>query len=763
MLFPIGYESWRGSLDFRKFLDARLVWKTCHLTKPPPSILLAALLASLIVVFAIAAAFAMRLPNLGIDVDVGPKGQLLIVSIKQPSQPIALPATLLAISSTQGPAERIALENDHHLISETQTAPKTASVLDQDRLVAMVQNGPVTLEMRDARGVPISMQRDTSAYNSLTFRFWLLGIAGLTCAVISAWVFVLRPNMFAARAVFLIGLSLLAVSLPIAVTFSGDFIIGGTFWLLVQLCNYVGTQFFAAGVVLLLCQYPQRLLRESTSLVLLLGCLAPLIFPIWKWRDNYASYNYVNILVLVDFILIVAAGFWQWRATKHDPVGRSYVQLVGATWVIVLALFLVVFLAPVVSSRAQPLDFAISMWLMVPPFFAMAYGVGKGFMFEASTWAGRLLLSATTLLALAGVDLALIYAVRMDSGAAASGAFFIIGTVWFLGRNMLTARFLGRDETGTTGLFDQAVSVAMARDDTERASKWHAALKAVFSPLEVQVQTSEAYQTGVINGGLGLSVPALRFAPPMLLTSKRAGTQVFTKADVKTVETLKAMCERIDADRDAYDRGSLAERERIARDLHDDVSSRLLTSLHRTQPERVQADVREALSDIRSIISGLEGEHQPIEVVLSAIRIEALDRFEAAGIEASWPTEGHTLADPVTLDYRIYRNLNAVMREITSNIIRHAKATHVEVTVQMVIDTGAPVLHIEVCDNGIGLEAGHRKGNGLANITARVTEIGGAVLFDKATFEPSTRGTRVTFNLPLSPYSGGPQTAVIQL
>ena len=84
-------------------------------------------------------------------------------------------------------------------------------------------------------------------------------------------------------------------------------------------------------------------------------------------------------------------------------------------------------------------------------------------------------------------------------------------------------------------------------------------------------------------------------------------------------------------------------RDRIARDLHDYVSSRLLTSLHRTQPDRVQADVREALSDIRSIISGLEGERQEIGDVLSAIRIEALDRLEAAGIEASWPLDDNEL------------------------------------------------------------------------------------------------------------------------
>ena len=201
-------------------------------------------------------------------------------------------------------------------------------------------------------------------------------------------------------------------------------------------------------------------------------------------------------------------------------------------------------------------------------------------------------------------------------------------------------------------------------------------------------------------------------------------------------------------------------RDRIARDLHDDVSSRLLTSLHRTQPDRVQADVREALSDIRSIISGLECERQEISDVLSEIRIEALDRFEAAGIEASWPLDGDELPAPIALDYRIYRNLNAVMREIISNIIRHAKATRVDVVTKLITGRAGPICLIEVRDNGIGLELDYRKGNGLTNISARMTEIGGKASFntlsvgneaDAQKLDSDTGGMRVSLELSISP------------
>jgi two-component system, NarL family, sensor histidine kinase DevS len=243
----------------------------------------------------------------------------------------------------------------------------------------------------------------------------------------------------------------------------------------------------------------------------------------------------------------------------------------------------------------------------------------------------------------------------------------------------------------------------------------------------------------------------------MLMTSKRAGTQVFTTADVKTVETLKAMCERIDGDRDAYDRGTRAERGRIARDLHDDVSSRLLTSLHRTEPERVQADVREALSDIRSIISGLEGDRQDMSDVISAIRIEAMDRLEAAGIEAFWPLEDKAPPLAMKLNYNVYRNLSAVMREITANIIRHSKATRVQVASKLTTKAGQPVFEFDIKDNGVGLDREHRNGSGLGNIVARMSEIGGNAAINTQTPPMSGDGTHLSLRLPLPPYSGGPR------
>ena len=719
--------------------------------KSPPSFLLASFLAIIIAIFALAVWLAASMPKLGIDVDVGRKGQLVIVAIDQPSQTIALPATLISMSSSAQSGPPIILNNDHHLISETQTAPQQASVNDQDQLLSMVRQGPVVLELRDARGQRVKLIRSSTGQYPLSARFWLLSFAGLVCAIISAWVFALRPNLLAAQAIAVIGISLLGVSLPIATTFASDFIVGGQAYLWAQVVNYSATQTFATSLIILFSQYSQKLITGKAIFAILIIFLSPLGFFAALWPDASAMYEFGNIMVLVDLVAIAAVTIAQWGATRRDPVGRAYIQLVGASWVIVLAIWIALFIVPVLLGSTPALDFAFGMWLMVPPFFAMAYGIAKGFMFEASTWAGRLLLSAATLLALIGVDLGLVFAVGADAGFAASGALFIVGTVWILARTNVIRQVFGKKLKSDADLFDQAVSIALAHNDNERAIKWQSALRTIFEPLIVDTYSEKFVQPSVVNGGLGLSVPAMRFAAPVVLSNKRNGTQVFTQADVKIVSALKAMCDRIDSDRDGYDRGKRAERIRIARDLHDDVSARLLTSLHRTQTNLMQADVREALSDIRAIVTGLEGNSQTLLDAIATIRVEFLDRLEAATIKTDWPLTQDTAREPILLDYQTYRNLHATMREIASNIVRHSKATCVFVTVSLTASDGNRACYITIQDNGIGVTDKPKTGHGLSNIASRMSEVGGSVAYKSDDLSPELTGMRLTLNFPLPP------------
>ena len=165
----------------------------------------------------------------------------------------------------------------------------------------------------------------------------------------------------------------------------------------------------------------------------------------------------------------------------------------------------------------------------------------------------------------------------------------------------------------------------------------------------------------------------------------------------------------------------------------------------------MQADVREALSDIRAIVTGLEGNSQTLLDAIAAIRVEFLDRLEAATIKTDWPLTHNTTPEPILLDYQTYRNLHATMREVASNIVRHSKATCVIVTVSLTASDGNRACHITIQDNGIGVTDKPKTGHGLSNIASRMSEVGGSVAYGSDVVVSKLTGMRLTLNFPLPP------------
>jgi signal transduction histidine kinase len=153
--------------------------------------------------------------------------------------------------------------------------------------------------------------------------------------------------------------------------------------------------------------------------------------------------------------------------------------------------------------------------------------------------------------------------------------------------------------------------------------------------------------------------------------------------------------------------------------------------------------LRDALADIRSIVGGLSAERLPLAQVLAALRHETADRLDMAGIELAWQAEDQTGAE-ILLDYPVYRSLISLHRELVTNVIRHAGARSVEVSLALAENA----LTMQVRDDGVGLPASiddeAHGGHGLRGIRRRIAELGGQ--FESA---PAPRGTCIRVSLPL--------------
>ncbi|SPE43601.1 Integral membrane sensor signal transduction histidine kinase [Candidatus Sulfopaludibacter sp. SbA3] len=185
----------------------------------------------------------------------------------------------------------------------------------------------------------------------------------------------------------------------------------------------------------------------------------------------------------------------------------------------------------------------------------------------------------------------------------------------------------------------------------------------------------------------------------------------------------------------------MAERERIARDLHDllghtlsviILKSELASRLAEKDPGRAALEIRdverisrEALSQVRSAVRGYRSAG-----LASELR-EAQQALETAGVhlEASVsPPELSPLQESV---------FALSLREAVTNVVRHAQATVCRLSLQQ---NGA-FCEMEIADNGRG--GALVEGNGLSGMRQRVEALGGALESD------GSRGTRLRIRVPV--------------
>lgn len=165
----------------------------------------------------------------------------------------------------------------------------------------------------------------------------------------------------------------------------------------------------------------------------------------------------------------------------------------------------------------------------------------------------------------------------------------------------------------------------------------------------------------------------------------------------------------------------LEERERIYRDLHDDIGAKLLQMVYRAGTPDDAELARSALQDLRDVVSHPSAEGFRIVDLLADWRVEADQRLTAAHISLEWEQ-----SDPLDLDFLQPHaiNLGRILREALSNIIRHANASAVTIRI-LQDDVG---LAISICDNGVGYDATKgARGRGVNNMQQRARRIGATI------------------------------------
>lgn len=172
--------------------------------------------------------------------------------------------------------------------------------------------------------------------------------------------------------------------------------------------------------------------------------------------------------------------------------------------------------------------------------------------------------------------------------------------------------------------------------------------------------------------------------------------------------------------RQAFEQGVARERERVARDLHDDIASDLLGLIYSAPDNESRQRAQNAFQDLRVIIQGIESDHLPLLSNIQGWYIDTEERCRAANITLHWQQAEEM---DLHLPSRRIVNLRRAFREAISNVIKHSQATEMNISIRRIKNYSTNLLMIVIKDNGIGMDENSNNGRGIRNISNRLEEI----------------------------------------
>jgi signal transduction histidine kinase len=174
------------------------------------------------------------------------------------------------------------------------------------------------------------------------------------------------------------------------------------------------------------------------------------------------------------------------------------------------------------------------------------------------------------------------------------------------------------------------------------------------------------------------------------------------------------------------------ERNRISADMHDDLGAGMTTiSLYSAlaknklagnqipEIEKISSAANDLLNKMNAIIWSMNNSNDSLGNMIAYIRSYALEYFEDTGITCKIDIAENL--PNVQVIGSIRRNVFLVVKEALNNILKHAKATEVNITLIRV--ENCLTLYIQDNGTGINMDKLRQFGNGLKNMKKRMADI----------------------------------------
>lgn len=599
---------------------------------------------------------------------------------------------------------------------------------------------------------------------SLPADFWAMDLLAAIALLIGIGVLAFRPQDSAARILFATCLAMAATTAILALgkgrelTFDADWV--QPLWTTEQF----GEHLALFGIVALLWIYPRRL--GPAAYLLPVGAL---FFCAWlagqhQWWPSPRTSRPLTMSA-VFFLGLVPLSAWQWHTTRGRPADRAALKILLLALLVPIGVWVLANRVPmllgqpplIVSGMGEALLFLLL-------YVGLALGVARYRLFNLDRWWFEALVWGLGGALVVLFDGAMLW-LNASAALALGAAVALAGWLYFPLRQWLWRSLVPSAQQTLERHLPQLIESLSAADSSiALQAHWRGLLDRIYAPLSIGTGTTPVAAAAVAREGLLLQVPALGDAPALELHHADKGQRLFTPADAALADALLALTQqaararRAQEERAAEQRARLREKELLLQDLHDGLGGMatnigLLASLAQRErdPALLQGrlatigELAEAsLSEIRGFMYGLEDDAPDWSAIAGDLRAHGRKLVEPHGPIFEMQAAVSDAAPPP--DSLIRLNLERIFKEALMNVVKHARARRVVVS----LDVAPHELRLVVRDDGVGLaprDAGapaHPRG--LVNLQRRAQRLGGQVAIGPC---DDGAGTAVRLQLPL--------------
>jgi len=588
----------------------------------------------------------------------------------------------------------------------------------QQRLWEVISLPSFVAVLSDDRQVELSSVAEPDL-TMLPASFWWLLIFGGASFFLGVSVWSLRRSEMVTRVLAISGFGYMLGAYCNAVYISRELALPSKFFFALASGNHFGIFVFAYSAILFFWYYPRKLANGPVTAAFITG-----VFSLWlnetlQWWSWPAHVYYAHFMIA--YCLLILFTLLQWAKSKGAPLERSMLKWLLATIILSLGFTIAMFYLPIILT-GKPIASTVLTFSAVFAFYVgLIIGIIRYHQFDMHHWwisaSQWLLFILIALLA----DALFFYFWHLTQTtsmglAIGTGGIYLMVRQWFWGK------FSGnRNHVLDRALPHLLDALILQQSSTSSNMQWQKLIENVFNALAVKIITYRHDKVTIENNGLVLHLPNLDGLTTLEVFCCNKGKRLFDANDVHLAKRLLKLMRHTQDVIAAREQGVQEERQRIQRDLHDDVAARLLSLLHQTREPVISKVARSALRGLRDVIHLLGAEKSLLEDVITDIEASAREQITGLEVHLEWRSPISYPAVMLSSQQKI--NLQRIAREAIANALKHAHPRYIMIK----METDSNELSMQICNDGTIAEISDwTLGRGVNNIKFRVAEMQGS-------------------------------------